>query len=74
MEGVRHVEMVVRNRIVAVPVPVRLGLDRCAVVMAVMRVMTMDVGMLDGLVVMPVAVRFTDEPPDTEGDEQSPYH
>jgi len=72
MEAVRHVEMVVPDRIVTVPVPVGLGLDRSGVVMSVMRVMTMDVRMIDGFVTMPVALRFTHESPDTETDEQGP--
>ena len=65
MKRVRRVEMVVPDRIVAVPMVVWLGIDRRIVVVAVMRVMVMEVGMLDRLVEMPMAVRFTDEPPDT---------
>jgi hypothetical protein len=62
--------MVVPERIVTVPVAMRLGIDRRIVVVAVMRVMMMNVGMLDRLVEMPMAVRFTDESPDTEAAEQ----
>src|SRR4029078_715983 len=66
--SVRPVEVVVPDRIVTVPVLVGLGIDRCAVVMPMMLIMTMDVGMPDGFVTMPVALRFTDESPHTEAD------
>ena len=67
--SVRPVEMVVPDRIVTVPVLVGLGIDRCAVVMPVMLIMTVEVRMLDGFVTMPVAMRFTEQSPHTEADE-----
>ena len=74
MERFRRVEMVVPHRIVTVPVLVGLGIDRCAMLVSVMLVMTMNVGVLDGFVTMPVAMRLTDESPHPEADEQSPHH
>jgi len=57
MKRIGHVEMLVPDRIVPVPMAVRLGTGyRRVVVVVVMRIVTMDMGMLGPLVEMPMAV------------------